>query len=289
MLVELRYRDAHGSPRAGAFELGAELDGGDDGLRTRRIHTRAGVECTQRYLPAGEHTAAAQARLETEIRATARLWQLYGGASYPAHLPRLIGFDLGSDEPYAIFEGHAGRPLTDVRGMLDADAAWSLWSGLVSALLHTTAAGIAHGDVGPANVWWDGTTARLVHFGNARIGAAPDASADVRGAAVILAQAVDGSPLPRRLRRVVKSAIRPPGTAPTVVALARRTGVPTALAARKPDAALDDGRRRFEAISAAKDGRPGSARPRARRNALVAVALTVVSAVLVVLVIGALS
>jgi hypothetical protein len=242
------------------------------------------------------------ARLENEIRATARLWQMFGGASYPAHLPRLLGFDLASAEPYALFAGYTGRPLADLHGRLDAEAAQRVWSGLVSALLHTTAAGIVHGNVGLPSVWWDGATAQLVLFDNAtttqllvppsgkprRGEATLVADPDVQAGGEVLTQTTDGSSLPRSLRKAIKSTCRPPGKRPTATALARKAGVP-AVVARTSYAALDEGRRRFDTIIADKSGRPRTRLTGTGRTVLVLGALVVLLILVVVLVTGALS
>ncbi|MBU2667031.1 hypothetical protein KOI35_26310 [Actinoplanes bogorensis] len=283
MPVELRYRDAHGTPGAGVFEYGAEF-GVIGGLRMRRMRAPDGVEYTQRYLSADEVTTGPLTRLENEIRATARLWQVFGGATYPAHLPRLIGFDLGSDEPYVLFDGYSGRPLADLRGRLGVAEAQRVWSGLVSALVHTTTAGIVHGDVGLPSVWWDGATAQLVFFDNAwtTLDGTPAAESDLGAVRKVLTQTTDRALLPRQLRRAVHGTVR----RPAVSRLARKTRV--VVTPRPPDTALEAGRRRFDALAAEKNGRPGS-RPRRTRKIVVVLALVLVPVVIAGLVIAGLS
>jgi hypothetical protein len=265
--IELTYRDAFGTLARGTVEYGPGLEVSPAGLRRRQVLTASG-RYTQTYIPQAEVSAVSLRSLENEIRATTRLRQLFRAGRYPENLPCVIGFDLTAVEPFALFTGYTGEPLTKHLGGLDEAELGRVWSGLLTALVHTTTAGIVHGGIDARTVWWDGSAAQLVAFENATVtdrycSGPADGDRDVHAAGALLAQAADPArTLPRRMRKVVSNTSRPPGKRPTVAALAQRAGLPAEPVAYPLEAHLQPGYERFDSIATSKSGRPSSGRSR---------------------------
>ena len=161
---ELRYRSVTGESltvlvRAGDTEFPAGeflmarkiwLDG-DFELRQHRV-----AESAKRRSGHGMFGPdSGYDRLDNEILAGRRLWEVAYWGSYPAEVTRMLGDEAVSADPCALFEPYRGTPVREVAGQfLDHEREGFLVS-LLTGLSWIAAAGIAHRGISPDTVLWD--------------------------------------------------------------------------------------------------------------------------------------
>lgn len=135
-------------------------------LSTWKVENRDGRQLICRRLPAtgGDSAGLAEKLLDNEIRAMSRLVTRYGRGGYPPELPRLIGYNFDTIEPYVLcvpFRGNCADK--GVRNLL-SDQRMAFTVGLLRALAQLAAVELVHGAVGLSTTWWDGSRVQLVNF-----------------------------------------------------------------------------------------------------------------------------
>lgn len=115
----------------------------------------------------GDRLEPAERLLDNEIRALTRLANRYPAQHYPAGLPRLIGYDFDSAEPFALIDDYRGEAATTSVLHLVTEQRTALAAGLLRALADLAAVDLVHGAIGLASIRWDGEAAQLVDLGHA--------------------------------------------------------------------------------------------------------------------------
>jgi hypothetical protein len=124
--------------------------------------TPGGRELRQHRAVAGDGRALGYARLDSEILAGRRLYQVAGNA-YPSELARLHGDEATTADPYALVEPYRGEPLSAI-GEMYADEFERFVPGLLVGLCWLAGAGLAHRAISPATVYWDGERVQITDF-----------------------------------------------------------------------------------------------------------------------------
>jgi hypothetical protein len=162
----LRFRRVTGEHEEYAARVDdVELPAGDF-LTARMVWledgTSGGRELRQHRPVAGDGRAHGYARLDSEILAGRRLYQV-AGRSYPPELARLHGDEATTADPYALYEPYRGEPLHAI-GEMYADEFERFVPGLLAGLCWLAGAGIAHRAISPATVYWDGDRVQITGF-----------------------------------------------------------------------------------------------------------------------------
>lgn len=183
--VGLDFLQPNGLPGRSPARPGPDRDGGR-GVRVREVVLAGEWPMIQRRLagPAAASPAAREA-LEREVSAALRLGQAAGG---PGPFAELVGYDVDVSEPFVLYRPPRGRPLAEVAGVLPLTEWRRVGAGLVSALRLYEQAGLAHADLMPDSVHWDGDDIQLgpprsaASIGSPRraAGSAPWASPEAR-------------------------------------------------------------------------------------------------------------
>ncbi|MFI6099868.1 hypothetical protein ACIA8G_30290 [Lentzea sp. NPDC051213] len=109
--------------------------------------------------------ALAEVLLDNEIRALTRLH-----ARYPEpvpELPRIVGYDFDSADPFLLLEPPAGKCVDGGLRTLLIDERRRFMIGLFRALAQLDAVDLVHGSVGLSSLCWDGATTQLVDLEHA--------------------------------------------------------------------------------------------------------------------------
>jgi hypothetical protein len=156
---QLSFRDPAGQPvTADARADGAESLVGEF-LAARTVWLN-GSQYRQLRLAAVPDRSAGYERLDNEILAGRRLNAVAGDFDYPPVVSRLHGDEAESAEPFALLESYAGEPLHAVVGNLMDDEQRDFELSLLTGLCWLDAARIAHRNLTPSTVRWDGAGRR---------------------------------------------------------------------------------------------------------------------------------
>lgn len=224
------------------------------------------------------------ARLENEIRALVRLRRRYGSAR-PAELPRFLGYDEDTEEPFVLVGAPSGRPVHELAGQLMMETQSAFEVGLLRALRLLGEAGVVHGRLGPETVWCDGPMVQVADLGAAGVHgesrpawaeaashpAIADTAEDVWSAGILI-HYVETGELPAgvpallpgtRLAMLLDGVFGPAADRPSATVLLQRSRAETAVPAGTlgPDAAFVAGQRRFDEVRAEKAGPPPTRAP----------------------------
>jgi serine/threonine protein kinase len=167
----LRFRRVYGGEHE---EIPARVDDVEfpagDFLTARTVWleegTPNGLELIQHRPVSGERRQEGYLRLDNEILAGRRLYEVASWSGYPAEVVRLYGDESSSADPFALFEPDHGDPLREVGEYLLNDAFDQFLAGLLTGLCWLAGAGIAHRAISPDTVLWDSDNAkvRIVDF-----------------------------------------------------------------------------------------------------------------------------
>jgi serine/threonine protein kinase len=161
---ELRFRSVTGeSVTAGVRMDDSEFSAGEF-LMARKVWLDDGDELRQHRVAEGSKRRSGNGplssdsgydRLDNEIMAGRRLWEVAEWGKYPAEVTRMLGDEAVSSDPYALFEHYRGTPLSEVAGQFIDDELDGFLVSLLTGLCWVAAAGIAHRAIGPDTVLWD--------------------------------------------------------------------------------------------------------------------------------------
>jgi hypothetical protein len=256
-------------------------------FRTRAVTAAAGMLLVQHRLPVETVTiAGAREALEREAGAAVAIARAVGDGPHAAAFLPFVGYQLDVDEPFLLYEVPRGRPVADFAGQLPVEEWQRMLRALMVAARVLARAGLAHRDITPASVRWDGTRASLGRPRHAELvgrsrwsaGMSPYASPEQRAGSgpvdvrddvwsiahvayyVLTGQAAPGSGRPADLERIPALA-RPLGNAFSAVAADRPTpeealrllSCPDPLPSAEPGPdPLDPGREAFEEVRRSK-------------------------------------
>ena len=269
----LRGQDAQGKRRTWRVRVGAEVEAGSVLGTAEATPPDGSGPYVLRTLPPVEvvRPDVSQTWLDNEIRAVRRLSTRYRADRAPAELPRVVGFEFDSGEPFALLASYpAANTGNGVSRLLDAQRT-TFTTSLLRALAHLAAVDLVHGGVRLSSVRLTGATVRLVNFEHAVLtgeespsGAGPaHPGDDVAAAGRLLHEVYTGTPvaddeLPDHaevpwLRTLLAGVFtEEPRDRPTALDLLRRLNSAAPAPFDDPDAALRRGRSRFDAVRAAK-------------------------------------
>ena len=94
-------------------------------------------------------------RLDNEILTGRRLYEVAGWGTYPPEVACLYGDEATSADPYTLFEGYHGEPLSEVGTHLLDEEFQEFLVSLLTGLCWLAGAGIAHRAINPDTVLWD--------------------------------------------------------------------------------------------------------------------------------------
>jgi hypothetical protein len=156
--VWLDFVAANGARVRSPARLGPDGDGAGD-VRVRNAVLGGRYTMIQRRL-AGRDAERPQARaaLEREVSAALQLVRVAGGSG---PFPDLVGYDVDVGEPFVLYRTPRGRPLAELARVLPLTQWRSVGACLVSALRLYELAGLAHADLMPNSVHWDGNDIQL--------------------------------------------------------------------------------------------------------------------------------
>ncbi|GGU79744.1 hypothetical protein [Lentzea flava] len=161
----LTGRDPAGRPAYWQVQTVDTAPGADSLLVTSRVKTHDGTTLLHRTLPDMANPvdlALAELLLDNEIRALTRLHARY--AVPLPELPRLVGYDFDSAEPFVLLEPPAGRSVSGGLRTLLIDERRRFLIGLFRALAELAAVDLVHGSVGLSSLCWDGHTTQLINL-----------------------------------------------------------------------------------------------------------------------------
>ncbi|MDW4907295.1 hypothetical protein RB628_18535 [Streptomyces sp. ADMS] len=120
-----------------------------------------GQRCVQVRLSAADATEpAARALLDTEAGTALRLHKLVEGTEFAPLFPRLIGYELDTDEPFLLYDPPRGATAAKTHVMSSTDQR-VLTRDLMLALSLLDDQGLVPRGISPATVLWDGTALQL--------------------------------------------------------------------------------------------------------------------------------
>ena len=152
---ELTFRGAAGEPVSILASVEQAESRVGELLTARRVWLNR-TEFRQLRVAAGPDRNAGYERLDNEILAGRRLNEVADILDYPPGVSRLHGDEAESAAPFALLEPYSGEPLqTVVRNMMD-DEQRDFEVGLLTGLCWLDAACIAHRNLTPSAVRWDG-------------------------------------------------------------------------------------------------------------------------------------
>lgn len=170
MAVRIRYVDGH--VREVELTDQGRFDTPGSRLEQQLVRTATDTVLIRKYVPRAEGRARPHLYdlLDREIRADARLLQVYGPVP-PPELPTLVAYNVDAEEPFALLRPYESEPVTDdllSRLVDDKEAPARFRASLVRALLLTGRAGVVHGEVTFKHLRWTGTHVQLVDFEHSR-------------------------------------------------------------------------------------------------------------------------
>ncbi|GII90054.1 hypothetical protein [Sinosporangium siamense] len=131
-----------------------------------------GMTLVRKYVPIGVGAMRPEAyeQLENEIRIALRLLHRLGDSAYPRELVRVVGYDADAEEPFILYEDFPGEPILSRAGKLHSREERKAVIGLFRAADAMRAAGVVHGGIEPATVYWsDSGGVRVVSFEGAAV------------------------------------------------------------------------------------------------------------------------
>lgn len=150
----LQFRRITGQQVEAEVRVGREEVPAGEFLTARQVWLDDGTELRQHRVAQGSPRAAGYDRLDNEILAGRRLYEV-AEWGYPPELARLYGDEATSGDSYALLEPYRGEPLTEAGARLFEDEQKAFEVSLLTGLCWLTAAGIAHRALSPATVLWD--------------------------------------------------------------------------------------------------------------------------------------
>jgi hypothetical protein len=129
-------------------------------LMSRLVWLEDGPELRQHRPVGGSQRRDGYERLDSEIFAGRRLYEVADWGNYPPEVARLYGDEATSADPYTLFEPYQGEPLRDVGEYLMDDEFDDFLVSLLTGLCWLAAAGVAHRAINPDTVFWDGQRRR---------------------------------------------------------------------------------------------------------------------------------
>ena len=291
---ELTFRGVADRPVRVAAAFGPDEAGAPEFLAVRSVRIADGTVLRQvRVAETDDEARVGYQRLDNEILAGRRLFEVTQPVGYPPELSRLVGDNASSAQPYALLEPYRGQPLTVASKQLELDEQLQFQASLLRGLCWLAAAGLAHRGISPSTVRWDGGAqqVQIIDFSLSTVIGAPrevigtppwaareQQPADVGGlvserddiwAAGRLIFYVNTQEELTDIRQVndrpalnhlLSGVFGPPANRPTAVELLHRLGaespVPRALNGYSP---LEAGRKSFYALRARKH--PGACGP----------------------------
>jgi hypothetical protein len=154
-------------------EIGADVEDAEspagEYLTTRRVRLAGNpdnFELDQHRAVAGDarHRQEGYVRLDNEILAGRRLYEVAGPKLYPPELARLYGDEAATADPYALWEPYRGEPLRACAEGTYPEELETFATGLMAGLCWLAGAGIAHRAISPDTVRWDGYRVQITDF-----------------------------------------------------------------------------------------------------------------------------
>jgi hypothetical protein len=160
---ELFFRGVTGRAVRVMASFGPDEPGAPAFLAARPVRLADGIELRQLRVADPADQDGYQ-RLDNEILAGRRVFEVTQAVGYPPELSRLFGDEASSARPYALLEPYRGQPLTVAGRRMDLDEQVRFQVSLLQGLCWLGAAGIAHRGIAPSTVRWDGEQAQLTDF-----------------------------------------------------------------------------------------------------------------------------
>jgi hypothetical protein len=130
-------------------------------LMARTVWLDDGPELRQHRPAGGSQRRDGYERLDSEILAGRRLYEVADWGNYPPEVARLYGDEATSADPYSLFEPYQGLPLREVGGYIIDEEFDAFLVSLLTGLCWLAAAGIAHRAINPDSVLWDSQRRRV--------------------------------------------------------------------------------------------------------------------------------
>ena len=132
-------------------------------LTARWMMLADGTRLRQHRPVRGQHRPRGFERLDNEILAGRQLHEITEGRGCPPEVSQFYGDDddTAGAEPFALFAGYRGAPLSEIGDDLDPSERAQFRVSLLRGLCWLAAAGIAHRALNPETVWWDGDRERV--------------------------------------------------------------------------------------------------------------------------------
>jgi serine/threonine protein kinase len=124
-------------------------------LMARKVWLENGTELRQHRPTSGSQRLDGYDRLDNQILAGRRLYEVAGWGSYPPEVACLYGDEATSAEPYALFEPYRGQPLREVGTNIIDDEFEAFLRSLLTGLCWLATAGLAHRAINLDTVLWD--------------------------------------------------------------------------------------------------------------------------------------
>ncbi len=169
---ELFFRGVTGRAVRVKASFGPDETGAPAFLAARPVRLADGTELRQLRV-ADTADQDGYHRLDNEILAGRRVFEVTQTVGYPPEVSRLSGDDASSAHPYALLEPYRGQPLTVAGRQMDLDEQVQFQVSLLKGLCWLGAAGIAHRGIAPSTVRWDGQQAQLTDFSMCTVIGAP--------------------------------------------------------------------------------------------------------------------
>lgn len=154
------------------LETSVTVDGSDgkppEFLLTRSLRLGDGRPVHQLLVdPAGPK--AAYERLDNEILAGLRLIRKTRSLHYPGEVSHLIGYNPDPVSPFALLQPYRGDIVSAVAGHLVPASQYQFEVSLLTGLRWLAEAGVAHCNIGPSTVRWDGERVQITDFSRATV------------------------------------------------------------------------------------------------------------------------
>jgi serine/threonine protein kinase len=130
-------------------------------LMARNVLLEDGTALRQHRAAGGSQRLNGYERLDNEIIAGRRLYEVADWGGYPPELACLYGDEATSAEPYTLFKPYRGQPLGEVGTYIIDDEFDAFQVSLLAGLCWLAAAGIAHRAINLDTVWWDSRERRV--------------------------------------------------------------------------------------------------------------------------------
>lgn len=158
---ELAFRRITGEPVRTVATVGCAESSVGKYLIARDVRLGNATEVRQLRVMAGAHRDIGYERLDNEILAGRRLYNLTEEVGYPPGVSRLYGDEAESADPYALLEPYKGEPLEAVVRQMMPEEQQAFEVSLLTALCWLEAVGIAHRGLSPSAVRWDASALQV--------------------------------------------------------------------------------------------------------------------------------